>query len=540
LAQYEPAGYEYFRIITVYTERNNRPSGQEMQAEQRQRRAAMYVRMSTDHQKYSTENQAAAIEKYAGQRNITIVATYADEGKSGLTIDNRDSLKRLIADVQSGKAGFEMILVLDVTRWGRFQDADESAYHEYICRNAGMDVQYVAEQFENDGSPVSNIIKSVKRSMAGEYSRELSNKVFSGQCRLIELGFRQGGTHGYGLRRMLVDEHGAQKHELQPRERKSFPTDRVVLVPGPPEEVETTRWIYKAFTEQAMNEGEIAGVLNRRGIITDLGRPWTRETVHQVLTNEKYIGHNVFNRHSFKLKKRHVVNPPDMWVRKNHAFAALVEPEYFYAAQQIILERSRKLSDNDMLDKLKSLQERHGWLSAVVIDEAEDMPTSTAYAYRFGSLTRAYQLIGYASAYDTRFIEINRRLRKVHAETLEDTICKIQALGGTVQRETAHDLLTVNETLSVSIVICRCYEAMGGSRWTIRLDASLLPDITIAVRMDESNQQPLDYYLLPGLDIEQPRIRLSERQGLTMESYRFDDLETFFLLTENVALQEVA
>ncbi|HHW4679386.1 MAG TPA: recombinase family protein [Xylella sp.] len=86
------------------------------------------------------------------------------------------------------KADFQIILVYDVSRWGRFQDSDESAYYEYICRRAGIQVAYCAEQFENDGSPVSTIVKGVKRAMAGEYSRELSVKVFAGQCRLIEVG----------------------------------------------------------------------------------------------------------------------------------------------------------------------------------------------------------------------------------------------------------------------------------------------------------------------------------------------------------------
>lgn len=152
------------------------------------KRAAMYVRMSTDHQKYSTENQADVIREYAARHHIDIVRTYADAGKSGLSLDGRDALQGLIHDVKSGAADFSVILVLDVTRWGRFQDADESAYYEYQCRQAGIDVQYVAEQFENDGSPVSTIVKGVKRAMAGEYSRELSGKVFTGQCRLIEMG----------------------------------------------------------------------------------------------------------------------------------------------------------------------------------------------------------------------------------------------------------------------------------------------------------------------------------------------------------------
>ena len=212
-------------------------------------RAAEYVRMSTDHQRYSTENQAEAIQSYAARRGLTVVRTYADEGKSGLSLDGRDALTKLIADVQDGTADFTTILVYDVSRWGRFQDADESAYYEYICKRAGISVQYCAEQFENDGSPVSTIVKGVKRAMAGEYSRELSVKVFAGQCRLIELGYRQGGPPGFGLRRSLIDQSGEVKGTLARGEQKSIQTDRVVLVPGPPEEQETVRWIYRAFVE---------------------------------------------------------------------------------------------------------------------------------------------------------------------------------------------------------------------------------------------------------------------------------------------------
>lgn len=190
-------------------------------------RAAEYVRMSTEHQQYSTLNQAEKIREYAAHRGIEIVRTYADDGKSGLSIGGRASLKKLIADVEAGETDFTIILVYDVSRWGRFQDADESAYYEYICHRAGINVAYCAEQFENDGSQASTIIKSVKRVMAGEYSRELSVKVFAGQCRLIELGYRQGGPAGYGLRRVLIDQNGSVKAELSRGEHKSLQTDRV-------------------------------------------------------------------------------------------------------------------------------------------------------------------------------------------------------------------------------------------------------------------------------------------------------------------------
>jgi DNA invertase Pin-like site-specific DNA recombinase len=265
--------------------------------------------MSTDLQQYSTENQLDKIKRYADQRDFTIIRIVEDAGRSGLTLDNRDGLQDLMRQVQSGLADFEAILVYDVSRWGRFQDADEGAYYEHLCSRAGIRVHYCGEQFDNDGSIGSILLKNVKRVMAGEYSRELSVKVFAGQCRLVELGFRQGGPAGYGLRRQLIDEKRQPKAELSRGERKSLQTDRVVLTLGPQDEIDQIRRIYAMFADGGLSEQEIALRLNEEGILTDLGRPWSRSSVHQVLTNEKYIGNNVFNRVSFKLKQRRVVNP---------------------------------------------------------------------------------------------------------------------------------------------------------------------------------------------------------------------------------------
>jgi DNA invertase Pin-like site-specific DNA recombinase len=276
--------------------------------------AAQYVRMSTEHQRYSTENQTDAIAQYAARQGFAIVRTYADHGKSGLRIEGREQLRQMLTDAQSDAAGFKAILVYDVGRWGRFQDADESAYYEYICRRAGVEVRYCAEQFENDGSIASTIVKTVKRAMAGEYSRELSAKVFAGQSRLIELGFRQGGPAGYGLRRRLLDEHGQPKAILRRGERKSLQTERVVLEPGPADEVETVRRMFGLLVDDKRTPSEIAKLLNNEGISTDFGLRWTASSVRGVLTNEKYIGNNVYNRVSMKLKQRRITNPPEMWI----------------------------------------------------------------------------------------------------------------------------------------------------------------------------------------------------------------------------------
>jgi DNA invertase Pin-like site-specific DNA recombinase len=497
--------------------------------------------MSTEHQQYSTENQSDVIRQYAARRGMTIVRTYADAGKSGLRIDGRDALKQLIQDVESGRADFRVILVYDVSRWGRFQDADESAYYEYICRRAKIDVHYCAEQFENDGSPVSTIVKGVKRAMAGEYSRELSAKVFIGQCRLIELGFRQGGSPGYGLRRMLRDQAGEPKGTLNRGEQKSIQTDRVILVPGPPEEVQTVRWMYDVFVKEGKLETDIATLLNQRGISTDLGRPWTRGTVHQVLTNEKYVGNNVYNRVSFRLKKKRVVNPPDMWIRADGVFQPLVPPADFSAAQEIIRERSRRYSNDELLNHLRTLLEREGRLSGLLIDESEGMASSSVYRHRFSSLVRAYQLIGYKPDRDYRFIETNRQLRLMYPKVVDEVVSRMRQLGGVVVIDSGTDILTVNGEFTASIVISRCRQTETGSfRWLIRLDTGLKPDITIAIRMDAENREPFDYYLLPSIDLSIENLTLAEENGVSLDTYRFNTLDFFFGMARRAKIPEAA
>ncbi|MBT2748275.1 recombinase family protein [Lysobacter sp. ISL-42] len=488
--------------------------------------------MSTDHQRYSTENQRDALVRYAEQHGMAVVRTYADEGKSGLSLEGRRSLQSLLHDVQNGSPGFNAILVYDVTRWGRFQDADESAYYEYLCRRSGIEVVYCAEPFENDGSPMAVIIKSVKRAMAAEYSRELSVKVFAGQCRLIELGFRQGGTAGFGLRRMLVDEHRQPKGELGPGERKSLQLDRVVLTPGPAEEVAVVQQIFEWFTDARRSEQEIADTLNELAIRPDPDRVWTRGSVHQILINEKYIGHNVYNRTSYKLKVKRVTNPSEMWVRSDRAFQAVVSAELFTHAKQIILERSRPVDDAAMLSQLRDLYARVGMLSGLLIDEQVGMPSSSTYRQRFGGLLRAYTLVGFLPQRDYEYLAVNQALRSARPDVMASVLSGLAEAGGSARQDEQTALLTVNEEFTVSIVLARCLRTPAGAfRWRVRFDTSLRPDITVVVRMTSDSMQVLDYYLFPRIDAPPEAVRVAEEGNATcLDTYRFESLDNLYAM----------
>jgi hypothetical protein len=363
--------------------------------------------------------------------------------------------------------------------------------------------------------------------MAGEYSRELSNKVFKGQCRLIQLGFRQGGPAGYGLRRMLIDQNGSPKGLLKRGEHKSLQTDRVILVPGPEEEIETVRQVYALFTRGLKNESQLSDWLNQQGKTdTETGYTWTAAKVRQLLTNEKYIGHNVFNRISFKLKRKRVRNPPDIWVRANSAFKPIVDPEVFYVARGIFLERARRYSDSELLVKLKDLLGEHGTLSATLIEAAEGMPSCSVYQYRFGSLIEAYQRVGYRPDRDFQYIEINRNLRQLQVPLLKDVIAKLAEIGATISHDEETGLLLINGQYTVSFLMTRCRQTPAGTlRWLIDFSKRPISDVTVVVRMDVANQTPVDFFLLPRIGMLGSRLRLGECNGAEVETFRFDTLE---------------
>ena len=197
-----------------------------------------------------------------------------------------EELNPVMAKLRSNPQ-YTAILVYDVSRWGRFQDADEAAHYEFLCKSAGIPVHYCAETFINDGALPNMLMKAIKRTMAGEYSRELGVKVLAGLKRLAGLGFKQGGCPGYGLRRMLVSARGEPKLQLAQGERKSITTDRVILVPGPVEEVECVREIYRMLIEEKRTVYGISRELNRRKIKYLRDSKWDHSAVSYILSHPK-------------------------------------------------------------------------------------------------------------------------------------------------------------------------------------------------------------------------------------------------------------
>jgi hypothetical protein len=218
-----------------------------------------------------------------------------------------------------------------------------------------------------------------------------------------------------------------------------------------------------------------------------------------------------------------------------------VDRALFERARAIIDQRTNHYSDEELLSLLQLVLDEEGSLSGLVIDERDGMPSSSQYRSRFGSLLRAYSLIGYAPERDYRYIEINRYIRESFPSQLAQIISGLESAGGSVACDPLTQLLLINQEFTASLVLARSFETgAGGLRWQIRFDTGLAPDLTIAVRLDRSNKQPLDYYLLPSIDMNAGRIRMAVDNALSLDAYRFESLEFFYSMAAQASFWEAA
>jgi hypothetical protein len=396
---------------------------------------------------------------------------------------------------------FKVILVYDVSRWGRFQDSDESAHYEFICKNAGVPVHYCAETFANNGTISNSIMKALKRSMAAEYSRELGVKIFDGQKRLASLGFKQGGFPGYGLRRVLVSPDRIVKQELAIGERKSIATDRVILMPGRAEEVRCVREIY-----QMLLSGKcvyrIACELNRRRTKYLGDSEWDYTAVLNILTHVKYAGHNVFGRTSGKLYTPTVQVPLSEWTISAGAFSPIIDQATFDTAQRILSERTIKKSDAELLEALRRALLIHGRLSLRIIQNSANLPSPSTYRRRFGSLRSAYEKIGYGRSLDFQRVDLRARVQAMRKNLLDliVTSCpgqvSIISYGGRWRNR-----LQLQRGPMISVMTSRCVRIWKNTiRWQIDPVQRERRLITVLARLDAKNETFLDFHILPSID----------------------------------------
>jgi len=350
--------------------------------------------MSKEHQRYSIRNQARAISAYAAQHGLNIVKTYIDPGESGLTLRERPGLQALLADAIKADRPFERVLVLDVSRWGRFQNLDQSGHYEFICFEAGAPVIYCAEPFENDGTPVMALLKQIKRLQAAEYSRELSGKVLYAQILQAKIGHKLGGSRRFGFDRVLVDEHDRPIQKLEPGQTKALNNQRDVYAVGSDDEVKIIRDIFTWYTRDRMSIRQIGKRLTETNAPRGDHTTWSESRVRRILSDELVLGVYVFNRTTQRLKSKARRNPPEALI-KTKILEPIISRALFESAARRLRIRRHDITPEEHLGAVSRLLRAKGYLTGKLINQCPYTQSADALTRKFGSIHRVYELVGY-------------------------------------------------------------------------------------------------------------------------------------------------
>jgi DNA invertase Pin-like site-specific DNA recombinase len=461
------------------------------QAEDHARAVAYYRHSAQDKQKNSVELQSDQVRKWAIANNVIIIREFADCGKSGLTADGRPAFSDMMTMVRQCQ-DFDKILVLDVSRWGRFQDLDLSASYSAECKQHGKEVVYVNLGIENDGSPVYPLMVGFERWRSAQYSRELSDKVHKGCKKVAEQGYRAGGSAPYATHRVMVNEQDEPQKVLGPGEHKAISNWRVKLTPGEPQHVQIVQEIFHLFAEEGLDERQIAGRLNRDQISSPGGQLWTPNAVRRLLANRTYAGSTVYNQSSGKLKSPRHRNPRSEWVITDHAYKAVIPLEIFDRVQARFAERQSRLGTPEMLERLRVIYAQYGVLTDILVAADGVLPGLSTINHRLGGAVGT----------------LHQLYAEVHDRARQDVHARIVAQHPLV--EAHQDLLIINRRVSVCIQPALPLNQDDKPSWLFRSDCRPIVDITLGVPLASTQSgEILGYVAMPRLMMPNGWLRLS-------------------------------
>jgi len=455
-------------------------------------RAVAYYRHSAEiGQENSVEIQQDNIRTFAEKHGIEVIHEFSDRGKSGLNAEGRPAFNEMMEWVRT-RDDFQYVLVLDVSRWGRFQNTDLSAHYKALCTQNRKLVVYTNNGFAKEDDLIHSLRESIDRYQAADYSRALSKKVFEGCVKVAKQGYRPGGPPPYGFHRMMLDERKQPDRILQPGQRKAIQNGRVILVPGNPDHTAVIQEIYMMFVEQKLDERQIAGVLNGRGVFSPGGRNWSDAAVRHILTNQQYVGAVVYNKTSRKLKTPVRKNPEACWVITPNAYDPIVTQEIFDKAQILLDARKRRYSREELLKRLHALYEKYAVITSRLVHFDAESASPATYAKHFGSLGAAFQQLSATT--------LQRAKDQVALE-----------IGGLARLIDEHeDFMVINQTFTVliqpSVPRYFGYELC----WEFWPDPRPTVDLTIGVALSEDEDRSILGFLA------MPRLLLPAQRGVRL------------------------
>lgn len=270
-------------------------------------RAVAYCRYSSDNQREeSIDAQLRAIRSYCEKNNYALVDTYIDEAKSATTA-KRPSFQKMLSDSSANL--FDVVIVHKLDRFSR--DRYDSAFCKRKLRENGIKLFSVLENL--DDSPESIILESLLEGMAEYYSANLARETMKGMKETAYQCKHNGGTPPLGY------DVDSDKHYVINKE-----------------EAEAVRIIFDWYAKDRTYSA-ILEELNRLGYKTKRGGRFGKNSLHDILVNEKYIGTYVFNKSVAKIngkRNNRITKAKDEIIRIENGMPAIIDKKTWEEVQE--------------------------------------------------------------------------------------------------------------------------------------------------------------------------------------------------------------
>lgn len=274
--------------------------------------AVIYARFSSQNQtEASIDAQVRACKEYAKSNNIKIIDVYKDEAKSGTTA-NRPSFQKMLTDSHDGD--FDIVLVHKLDRFAR--NRVDAFMSKATLEKNGVSVVSVTEPL--DDSPESLMMESVIEGMAQYYSMNLGREVKKGQLEAALKNQFLGGKPPLGYKvhnqQYIIDEHNAQ----------------------------AVRIIFDMYCS-GYSYNKIATTLNDKGYLSQRGKGFSKNSIRNILMNERYTGVYIYNQRKSKGKYSRTRNnnahkDASEIIRCEGAIPQIISKEQFRKAQSMLKE----------------------------------------------------------------------------------------------------------------------------------------------------------------------------------------------------------
>ena len=290
-------------------------------------KAVAYVRMSTDKQDTSPEQQRIEIKKYAKKHGYAINDWYQDDAVSGDNTEKRIDFQRMIADATMG--GFDAILCWDQDRFGRF-DSIEFNYWAHQLREHDVVLVTVTEGLIDWSDMAGRVTSNVKQEGKHQFLSDLSRGVSRRLYQKAEQGQWAAGAIPFGY---VLGEDGK-------------------LHLGDPDDVATVREMFRRYAAGASLR-ELADWLIakgiRRGKKAEREYKWTPTTISEMLRNDAYLGVAAYGKSSSSKyrqrnpKRKRIEHDRESWIIRDDAHPAIIDRELFDAVGAALKSNRRNV-----------------------------------------------------------------------------------------------------------------------------------------------------------------------------------------------------